>query len=173
MTVEVAAIPFSVAGTRFTGTSNRNPWQFRHSYPSIRPASSSMATVGVQSTLGAADAMAGNVRQHASWSPYDNNGGTVVAVAGSDYCIIAGSTRLSTGFSILSREHSSLHQLSPMCVLASSGFEGDRATLTKRLKVRRDCFELQNQRKSMKVTLRLVTVEGSYVSAQSQKANRL
>lgn len=40
------------------------------------------------------------------WSPYDNNGGTVLAVAGADYCIVAGSTRLATGFSILSREHS-------------------------------------------------------------------
>lgn len=106
-----------------------------------------MATVGVHSTANAADPIAGSVRQHASWSPYDNNGGTVVAVAGSDYCIIAGSTRLSTGFSVLSREHSSLHQLSPMCVLASSGFEGDRATLTKRLKVRRDYIKLQKRQK--------------------------
>ena len=31
---------------------------------------------------------------------------TVVAVAGNDYCIVAGSTRLSTGFSILTRERS-------------------------------------------------------------------
>ena len=95
-----------------------------------------MASVGLCSAMEGPDAMAGNVRQHATWSPYDNNGGTVVAVAGSDYCIVAGSTRLSTGYSVLSRDHSSLHQLSPKCVLASSGFEGDRATLTKRLKVR-------------------------------------
>lgn len=92
-----------------------------------------MALVGSHPAAGSC---AGDVRQHATWSPYDNNGGTVVAVAGSDYCIVAGSTRLSTGYSILSRDHSSLHQLSPMCVLASSGFEGDRAALTKKLKVR-------------------------------------
>lgn len=105
-----------------------------------------MASVGLCSANDGLDAMAGNVRQHASWSPYDNNGGTVVAVAGSDYCIVAGSTRLSTGYSILSREHSSLHQLSPMCVLASSGFEGDRATLTKRLKTRAVMYQHSHKR---------------------------
>ena len=31
---------------------------------------------------------------------------TVVAVAGNDYCIVAGSTRLSTGYSILTRDRS-------------------------------------------------------------------
>jgi 20S proteasome alpha/beta subunit len=80
---------------------------------------------------------AGSARQHATWSPYDNNGGTVLAVAGKDYCIVAGSTRLSTGYSILTRDHSKLAQLSPTCVLATSGFQGDMATLTKRLTVRR------------------------------------
>lgn len=39
----------------------------------------------------------------ARWSPYDDNGGTIVAVAGENYCIIAGTTRMSTGFSILTR----------------------------------------------------------------------
>ena len=33
---------------------------------------------------------------------------TAVAVAGSDYCIVAASTRLSTGYSILTRECSKL-----------------------------------------------------------------
>ena len=63
------------------------------------------------------------------------NGGTVLAIAGSNYCIVAGSTRLSTGYSILTRDKSKLNQISPRCVIASGGFQGDIATLTKRLKV--------------------------------------
>ena len=35
-----------------------------------------------------------------------------MAVAGNDYCIVAGSTRLSTGYSILTRERS---MITPMC----------------------------------------------------------
>lgn len=42
---------------------------------------------------------------------YDDNGGTVVAVAGDDYCIVAGSTRMSTGYSILTRRQSKILQL--------------------------------------------------------------
>lgn len=95
-----------------------------------------MASLGLQSAAEPADPTTQGVRQHATWSPYDNNGGTVLAVAGSDYCIVAGSTRLSTGFSVLSRNHTMLNQLSTSCVIATAGFEGDRATLTKRLKVR-------------------------------------
>lgn len=63
------------------------------------------------------------------------NGGTVLAIAGSDFCIVAGSTRLSTGYSILTRNKSKLAQISHHCVVASGGFQGDIATLTKRLKV--------------------------------------
>ena len=42
---------------------------------------------------------------------YDDNGGTVVAVAGDDYCIVAASTRMSTGYSILTRNKSKILQL--------------------------------------------------------------
>ena len=44
-------------------------------------------------------------------SRYDDNGGTVVAVAGDDYCIVAASTRMSTGYSILTREKTKILQL--------------------------------------------------------------
>lgn len=95
-----------------------------------------MATMDAYAAQAAADPMDGDVRQHAHWSPYDMNGGTTVAVAGQDYCVVAGTTRLSTGYSILTRTHSMMTHLSPVCVLASAGFDGDRATLTKKLQVR-------------------------------------
>jgi hypothetical protein len=36
---------------------------------------------------------------------------TCVAIAGEDYCVIAADTRMSTGFSILTRNHSKIHQM--------------------------------------------------------------
>ena len=42
---------------------------------------------------------------------YDDNGGTVVAVAGDDYCIVAASTRMSTGYSILTRNKTKVLRL--------------------------------------------------------------
>jgi len=73
----------------------------------------------------------GGVSTRASWSPYDQNGGTVVAVAGADFVVVAGDTRLSTGFSILTREYSKLKVLNPNVVMASGGFQGDVIQLQK------------------------------------------
>lgn len=77
--------------------------------------------------------------QH-GFSPYDFNGGTVAAVSGEDYCVIAADTRLSSGYEILSRNVTKLHAVTDRCVLASSGCKTDvdqlRAVLDIKMKVR-------------------------------------
>ncbi|MQL95449.1 hypothetical protein Taro_028115 [Colocasia esculenta] len=70
------------------------------------------------------------------FNPYDNNGGTCVAIAGTDYCVVAADTRMSTGYSILTRDYSKICQLADKCVLSSSGFQADIKALQKNLAAR-------------------------------------
>lgn len=66
-----------------------------------------------------------------NFSPYTDNGGTVVAIAGKDYSIIASETRLSTGYQIYTREQSKMFQLTPKTVLGSTGCWCDALTFAK------------------------------------------
>ncbi|KAK9817624.1 hypothetical protein WJX74_006639 [Apatococcus lobatus] len=83
----------------------------------------------------------GDIKSRPAWSPYDDNGGTCVAVAGSDYCIVAASTRLSTGFSILTRDCSKLFQISEQVYIASAGFQADIRALQKMLQTRNVMYQ--------------------------------
>lgn len=70
------------------------------------------------------------------FSPYADNGGTVVAIAGEDYAIIASETRLSTGFQIYTREQDKLFNLTPKTVLGSTGCWCDIVTFAKVIETR-------------------------------------
>lgn len=66
------------------------------------------------------------------WSPYKDNGGTVVAVAGSDYVIIGADTRLSDGYSILNRNTTRIQSVGALegnSFLATSGCWSDSQAL--------------------------------------------
>jgi 20S proteasome subunit beta 6 len=66
------------------------------------------------------------------FSPYVDNHGSVVAISGPDYAVIASDTRLSGhGYSILSREQSKLFGLGPKTVLGSTGCWCDVLAFTK------------------------------------------
>ena len=55
-------------------------------------------------------AAAGDTKQH-QFNPYTDNGGSCAAIAGKDYAILASDTRLSKGYSILSRETSKVAKM--------------------------------------------------------------
>nr|AFK41809.1 unknown [Medicago truncatula] len=85
-------------------------------------------------------------KQHANWSPYDNNGGSCVAIAGSDYCVIAADTRMSTGYNILTRDYSKISHLAEKCVMAPSGFQADVKALQKVLSARHLTYQHQHNK---------------------------
>ena len=74
-------------------------------------------------------------REH-SFSPYEFNGGTVVGIAGKDFAVIAADTRLSSGYSILSRNVSKANVLNDACVMATGGCRTDVITLHKNVTTR-------------------------------------
>jgi len=83
------------------------------------------------------------------FSPYSENGGSVVAIAGEDYCVVASDTRLSgDGYSIFSRETPKLFKLSDKTVLGSTGCWCDILTFTKVAEMRLKAYR-HNHNKTM------------------------
>ncbi|XP_017135396.1 proteasome subunit beta type-1 [Drosophila miranda] len=78
---------------------------------------------------------------HAEFSPYESNGGSIVAIAGEDFVVIAADTRLSSGYNIHTRKQSKLFPLSNQTVLASTGCWCDTLSLTGLMKLRMQNYE--------------------------------
>lgn len=79
------------------------------------------------------------------FQPYTDNGGTTLAVAGEDFCIIAGDTRQSEGYSINSRFAPKVFHLSNNCVLATGGMYADATNLIKTLEQRLEWYHHQHE----------------------------
>ncbi|TPX40304.1 hypothetical protein SeMB42_g04658 [Synchytrium endobioticum] len=83
--------------------------------------------------------------EHA-FSPYTSNGGTTVCIAGEDYCLAAGDTRQSEGYSINTRYNPKVFPLSNGTVLASTGMAADTRTLVKVLEQRLEWYRHQHEK---------------------------
>jgi len=86
-----------------------------------------------------------------AFSPYVNNGGTCIGVAGKDFAIVAADTRMSQGYSIMSRNKSKVIKLTDKCVLSSSGMQSDILQLQKVLTHRLTQYQFEH-RKPMPTT---------------------
>ena len=87
-------------------------------------------------------------RQHHSdqWSPYELNGGNVIAVLQDDIAVIAGDTRISRGYSILKRDGSKLHQLTKDTWILTAGMYADSINLWKILDENIKLYEMTYER---------------------------
>ena len=100
---------------------------------------------------------AAGAKQAQNWSPYDDNGGSIVAIGGKGYAIIASDTRLSTGFKIYTRDQPKLFKLSSHTVLGSTGCWCDILTFTRMIEARLKMYRYEhNKTASTAATAQLI-----------------
>jgi len=79
--------------------------------------------------------------QRGDFNPYESNGGSIVAIAGEDFAVIAADTRLSSGYSIHTRAQNKLFKLTDSTVLGSAGCWCDTLALTALVQARLQMYE--------------------------------
>jgi len=84
------------------------------------------------------------VKHH--FSPYSDNGGSIVAIGGPGFVVIASDTRLSTGYSILTRDQPKLTTLNNSTVLGCSGCWCDVLSLTRLISVKMKLYKHEHQK---------------------------
>eukprot|EP01038_Epipyxis_sp_PR26KG_P011328 gene11328-15192_t len=85
------------------------------------------------------------------FDPYTDNGGTIMAISGKEYIILASDTRLSEQYSIKSRSISRIFQITDDIILCGSGCFSDTIALSKVLKSEAMKYEWNND-KSIHIT---------------------
>ncbi|EKM49857.1 uncharacterized protein PHACADRAFT_265596 [Phanerochaete carnosa HHB-10118-sp] len=78
--------------------------------------------------------------QERQFNPYTENGGTILAIAGADFSVVAGDTRQSEGYSIQTRYAPKVHKLTDRAVLAVNGFAADGNMFVKKVKQRLEWY---------------------------------
>jgi len=77
------------------------------------------------------------------FSPYEDNGGTCVGIAGKDFAVLGSDTRQSVGYSINCRTSPKYFKLTNKCVLASAGMNADQNALQRTLEAKLIEYEHQ------------------------------
>lgn len=70
------------------------------------------------------------------FNPYANNGGTIAAIGGKGFVVAAGDTRLSSGYTILTRDQRKIFKITDSNLFATSGCWADCLTFVKNLQIR-------------------------------------
>ncbi|KAJ5077965.1 proteasome subunit beta type-1 [Anaeramoeba ignava] len=78
--------------------------------------------------------------------PYTNNQGSCLGICGEKFAVLATDTRMSMGYSIVTRNATKYLKLTDKCVLVSSGMQADIETLHKILKARLTIYQNQHQK---------------------------
>ena len=81
-----------------------------------------------------------NNKVECRFDPYIDNGGSCIAIAGSDFAVVVADTRLSRMYRIASRSVSKVYELTNRCILACSGMYADITALRKILMVSFACL---------------------------------
>lgn len=75
-----------------------------------------------------------------AFNPYTENGGTILAIAGADFTVIAGDTRQSEGYSIQTRYAPKVFKLTDKATLAVNGFAADGNMFVKKVRQRLEWY---------------------------------
>ncbi|TDG39618.1 hypothetical protein AWZ03_013960 [Drosophila navojoa] len=89
-----------------------------------------------------ADLVLGRSRRE---NPYEQNGGTVMALTGPDFVLLAADTRLSCESHVLSRRQSKLFKMTPTAVVGSTGCWCDVLALTSMLRMHVQSYEMEHR----------------------------
>ncbi|KAJ1465405.1 26S proteasome SU B6 [Baffinella frigidus] len=83
-------------------------------------------------------------KNRSKFSPYQNNSGTIIAMADLNYCIIACDTRFTNGFTIPSKEMTRIIKISDKILLGSSGMFSDIQFLQEKIQKGVEKFKKEN-----------------------------
>lgn len=78
------------------------------------------------------------------WSPYEDNAGSALAIAGPDFVVAAADSRISSGYSIMSRTVEKWSALTPSTIILTGGQHCDRTALHANLKQQIQHYKFQN-----------------------------
>lgn len=81
-----------------------------------------------------------------TFTPYQNNGGTIISISMEDFSIVASDTRLTSGYTIPSRETMRIIKTSENILLSTSGMRVDMLVLQEEFKKTVNLWEIENKK---------------------------